>query len=275
MKEFISIALIIFLSSSDSKSQNVQIKDTGKWEVYIAGYEKGPGSTVLNMGLVNKAPDKKLPFIVITGVTFTNCREDGLPEENEFINLHEISDDVQKSIAELTNMEMAGTFTYQCERLDYVYVSDTSKIRKSIAELYKSKYSKYKSYISIKRDENWDAYLKFLYPNEETQEDMSNQKVLTQLQKNGDKLTKARLVDHWIYFASSQDRENFEKNIFNDGFKIEGREKVDDTDKPFQLHISRVDKVDPESINKITLDLRHKARQVNGNYDGWETFIVK
>lgn len=272
----LSLLVLIFLTFHYSViSQEVESSDYGSWDAYIAMYETGAGSTTLNMDLINKAPKKDLPFIVITGVTFSNCSDDGFPNKSEFDSLYNISDNVQSTLSNLTKMELAGSFTHQCERLDYIYVKDTTNIRTKLTKLYNSSYSNYKFYINIKLDQNWDAYLKFLYPNEETMEYMQNQKVLEQLLKHGDNLTKARQVDHWIYFKNSDDRNAFAKKVIKDGFMVEGKEKLEDGDRPYQLHISRQDKVDIESISKITLSLRKMASELNGDYDGWETFIVK
>ena len=275
MKNILTIGLIALLISCSTKSQDKPISKNGNWDVYLAMYEKGPGSTSLNMDLVKSAPHKDLPFILITGITFTNCTKDGFPNKNEFDNLYKISDNVQKVISDLTKMEIVGNFTYQCERLDYIYVKDTTQVRTKLTDLYKSQFRNYKYYINIKNDENWDAYLKFLYPNEETQEFMKNQKVIDKLVAGGDKLIKSRQVDHWIYFSNINHRDAFETMIVKEGFKIESKEKLDKLDVPYKLHISRIDKVDAESINKETLDLKHKAKLMNGDYDGWETFIVK
>jgi regulator of RNase E activity RraB len=275
MRRVLVSIFIPLIFSCSTQSQEHQSKDEGTWDVYMAMYEKGAGSTTLNMDLVKNAPEKDLPFVVISGVTFTNCRQDGFPNNNEFEKLHDISDNVQNVISKHTKFKLAGTFTYQCERLDYIYVKDTTNLRDILISLYESKYSDYKYYINIKKDDTWDAYLKFLYPNSETQEFMSNQKVIMQLQNGGDNLLEARQVDHWLYFKNINDRNIFEVDIVKIGFKIESKETIDNTTKPFSLHISRVDKVDIESITQVTLDLRNKAMKLNGDYDGWETFIVK
>jgi hypothetical protein len=52
-------------------------------------------------------------------------------------------------------------------------------------------------------------------------------------------------------------------------------EKVDKFENPYQLRLSRKDKVDPESVDSYVLDLWQKAKDADGEYDGWETFIVK
>ena len=69
--------------------------------------------------------------------------------------------------------------------------------------------------------------------------------------------------------------ENFIKILLKiQGFKIESESKTKDKNYPYQLQISRIDFVDMESINNITIKLRKKANELNGEYDGWETFVI-
>jgi hypothetical protein len=268
MKKRLALFLFPVIAAGTSVAQQ------GNWDVYIAQYEKGPGSTSLNMKLIDYAPAKELPFLLITGVIFENCREDGFPRQDEFEKLYTISDNIGESINLITRSELVGTFTYQCERLDYIYLKDTTSIRDTLIRLYNSKYRNYKAYIAIKYDPDWDAYVKFLYPGEEIRESMSNRKVIAQLQQSGDKLSKSRPVDHWLYFPDKPSRELFIKYAEYKGFKIESQEKTKDSELPYELHISRVDLVTLEAMDKITLDLRKKAREYKGEYDGWETVVI-
>jgi hypothetical protein len=247
----------------------------GNWDVYIAQYEKGPGSVTVNMDLINFSPKKHLPFVVITGVKTKKCSSEGWPDKEEFDNLYKVSDDIISAISVAVKSELVGSWTYQCERLDYIYVDDTTNIRQKIREIYKNKYSHYESYFNIRLDREWQAYRDFLYPNEETFEYMQNNKVIMQLVNAGDKLSKARQVDHWIYFKNPEDRNKFEDYVRKNKYKIEGKDKLKDSKSPYQLHISRTDLIDHNSINAITIGLRKKAKELNGDYDGWETFVVK
>jgi hypothetical protein len=245
------------------------------WDVYMARYEKGSGSTLINMSAKMHAPDMELPFIVITGVTFDGCTTEGFPTKSQFPELYEIADSVDKILSTNTKSVHAGTFTYQCERLDYYYVKDTSTVRLNLYNLYTSAFPKYKSYINIKEDKSWEAYLKFLYPNEETYEYMSNQKIVLKLQEAGDKLEKPRKVDHWLYFKTEASLNCILAYLKTNHFEIENKEKDNSSDSPFKLQISRTDKVDLDSITQITLELRKQALKCNGDYDGWETFVLK
>jgi len=245
------------------------------WDVYMASYEKGPGSNVINMSAKRNAPNKELSFILVTGVSFDGCSTDGLPTKNQFPDLYTIADSIEKIVTTNTKSIHAGTFTYQCERLDYYYVKDTNGISANLQKCYISTFPKYRPYINIKEDKTWEAYLGFLYPNEETLEYMGNQKIVLKLQEAGDKLEKPRKVDHWLYFAAEADRNCILAYIKANHFTIESKEIDKSLEKSFKLQISRTDKVDLPTINQVTLDLRKDVLKCNGDYDGWETFVVK
>jgi len=263
----ITLIMLVVISTGKSQSEN--------WDVYLAQYDEGVGSTTLNMDLINRAPIRELSFLVVTGVTAQECPQDGLPSGKEFNNLYNISDDVNQLITSITKSESVGTFTCQCDRHVYFYVQDTLLIRDKLTALYNDKYKTYPYYIEISPDLEWEAYLTFLYPNEEIQEYMSNTKVLEQLESAGDKLVKPRTIDHWLYFKSKADRDAFIKYAALDKFKIESADFINDSEFPYQLHISRVNSVDIQAISMLTLALRKKAKEFNGDYDGWECVVVK
>jgi Family of unknown function (DUF695)/Regulator of ribonuclease activity B len=263
----ILIVLTIFPVTTFSQEEN--------WDVYVSRYEKGVGSTMLNMDLYRMAPVKNFSFVLITGVKFKDCTGDGMPSKREFENLYSISDTIKKRVAKATLNIPTGTFTYQCERLDYFYVNDTGKLRQTLLELYKTQFPSYKPYISIKPDKGWDAYFKFLYPNDEAKEYMSNQKLVTKLYNAGDKLEKERPVAHWLYFSTESDRKCFISYAVSKGFKIIAKEKIDRTTSPLKLQISRSESMQLASITKTTLELKKQAKRCNGDYDAWETFAIK
>lgn len=267
-KFFVAISLILLPFFLIAQEEN--------WDVYIARYKNKLGSITLNMALKSVAPVKTLPFVVITGVSFKNCNDEGLPGKREFASLYKISDSVKSIMDRLTTNNLTGSFTYMCQRLDYFYVSDTTGLREQLAFFYREKFPQYTPYyINIKEDKLWAAYLDFLYPNEESFEFMQNQKVVTALQNGGDKLLKERLVDHWLYFKTDADRNCFIIYATKQKFKIIGKERSSDPTSPFKLHIARINKVNVASISKVTIELRKQAKKCNGEYDGWETVVVK
>ncbi|MBW8688141.1 DUF695 domain-containing protein [Chitinophaga rhizophila] len=270
-----TIAIVPLWAEAQSGKKSAEQTKEPVFNVYMARYEDGDGSTIFNEDLKAVAPVSSQPFVIITGVKFKDCAN-GFPTHAEFDRLYVISDSVRAIIDPRGDNSLAGTFTYQCERLDYYYASDTVNLRHQLLNLYARSFSNYESYVNIKVDKDWDAYLRFLYPNETIREYMRNEQVIRNLTESGDKLDKARRVDHWIYFLREEDRQQFEAYATKLGFSIgEKANNKDDQERPLGLRIHRIDKVDLDTISKLTLELRQKASAHNGDYDGWETEVVK
>ena len=102
-----------------------------------------------------------------------------------------------------------------------------------------------------------------------------NRRVIDNLEKNGDKLTRPREVNHWIYFKSIEDRNKYVEKVKERGFKIEDTGVSKDRDKEFKykLRISRVDGVGQNEVDDYVLYLWELANELHGNYDGWETSV--
>lgn len=267
MKRLICICLFGIISILAIKAQE-------NWQVYLAQYEDGVGSTIVDMGHVDTAPNKFLPYVLVTGVTYQDCDSTGFPNKPEFENLYAISDSVVELIYKMNNNVIVGTFTLLCERLDYFYLTDTTNVRAALTALYNSQFPTYDFYINLEEDKEWEFYLDFLYPNEQIQESMSNRDVLMSLEDAGDDLTEPRQIDHWVYFKNKQNRAEYAKYIVESGYEIQNESKVKGYEFGYSIQFSRVDYVDLGSINEITWELSEKARELNGEYDGWETFVI-
>jgi DNA-binding transcriptional MerR regulator len=248
---------------------------TQDWDVYLQKYDLGPGSIVVDLSLIEKAPLDSMPFIIITGVKFNKCTEEGLPQTDEFENLYRISDSIGSVINKVKGKALAGIFTYQCKRLDYYYVSDTLGLSFQIAECYKRNFPKYEFHLSINHEPSWVSYTEFLYPNKPILLYLTNRKQVAEFEQKGDSVNKARKVNHWIYFPTEKSRLEFIQIASNKGFNIENIQRVSESRLPYQIHISRIDKIELQTITEITLELRKQAFRLGGEYDGWETEMAK
>jgi len=115
-------------------SYTVAAGQNGEWDTYLARYEKGPGSTLVNMALKKTAPDSSRPFLFAAGVKFKNCTQEGLPAATAFISLNRISDSIVALMGRHPGQILAGTFSYQCERKDYFYVNDTTDMKRFLVK---------------------------------------------------------------------------------------------------------------------------------------------
>ncbi|SIN66930.1 TIGR01619 family protein [Chitinophaga niabensis] len=245
------------------------------WESYIASYEKGLGITLLNMSLKEKAPVKDQGFVLITGVTFSDCK-DGLPTPEMVETLQSIDDALARQVSFLGKTTFAGSWTHNCERLLYFYLQDSMDVRFSLQTFYKDNYPAFKHYINIRHDPEWEGYLKFLYPNEIILEQLNVSKVLLQLAEAGDKRDKERPVDYSFFFPDGKNRSTFIEQMKQEGFRVADQpKKVASKDRPGLVTISKPALPDASTISGMIIYLRKKAAGLGGEYKGWETVPVK
>lgn len=269
----LSLFYLILLTTEGLCQQDTATAEN--WDTYMAKYAKGPGSVMVNMSLKKSAPDAAYPHLVITGVKYGDCSREGFPSKREFSNLYVISDSVKAVVERNTAAILCGSFTYQCQRLDYFYVSDTSRLRLALSSLYMHTFPLYTYNISIKTEKDWSTYQDFLFPSDTLRDFMDNQKVLMALQRAGDKLTRSRAIDHFAYFKSEADRTCFISYILKKGFRVTRKDNNGEAGLPYALLFTRTDRPAVNTISKVTLDLRRQASRCNGEYNGWETIVIR
>jgi uncharacterized protein (TIGR01619 family) len=245
------------------------------WDFYFSNVDDILGSFYIDLGLAKVAPLADKPNLVWISVHMNNPREDGLSSTEEFNTLAAIEDRLQEFVTGRHNSIYAGRLTTDGRRDFYFYMGDTTLYDKTISESMVA-YPSYRFDFGIKEDPLWESYLQFMYPNSTQFQSLQNRRVIDNLEKNGDSLTKPREVAHWIYFKTGKDRNDFLSKIENLHFNIISKdESTSFGDFPYKLHISRVDNVDLDSVNEYVLTLGQFAEECNGDYDGWETSVEK
>jgi uncharacterized protein (TIGR01619 family) len=258
-----------------SQTQGDTTSHEEDWDFYFSKVDDILGSFYVDLGIEKIAPLTDKPNLVWISVTMNNPREDGLSSNEEFDTLSAIEDRLQKFINSKHNSIYAGRLTTDGRRDFYFYMDDTTLYDKTISESMVA-FPTYTFDFGIKEDSQWEQYLNFIYPNPRQFQSIQNRRVVDNLEKNGDPLTKARQVDHWIYFKTDGDRTDFLNKIKPLKFGIvSGNEKTSFGGFPYKLHISRVDNVDLDSVDDYVLDLWEFANECNGDYDGWETSVEK
>lgn len=246
-----------------------------EWEFYFSNVNDKLASIMVDLGLRTVAPMTDKPNVVWVSVKMNNPREDGLSSQEESGILGDIEDALIDKIISKHNSIYVGRLTSSGDRDLYFYFGDTTLYDKTISEVMVA-YPKYQFDFGAKEDKNWGGYFDFLYPLPQQFQSIQNRRVIDQLQKGGDKLTKERDVFHWIYFKSDSDREKFLEKIKNDNFSVVDK----GSDKSwgefaYRLQIKRVDKVDQNSVDEYVIYLWKIANEIGGEYDGWETSIER
>ncbi|MEO7314395.1 MAG: DUF695 domain-containing protein [Ginsengibacter sp.] len=265
-------------SLSNFKSTFLQIKTDdhiAEWDFYFSNVDDKPSALFVDLGLHTVAPiEDKSNFIWIS-IKMNHAQQDGLSSSGENKLLGEMEDKLVRKIQSKYNSVYVGRLTSNGSRDLYFYVEDTPLYEKVIEEVMNA-YPQYKFDFGTKKDEDWRGYFNFIYPSPQQFQSLQNRRVIDQLQKKGDKLTKLRDVDHWINFKSKKDRDLFLYKIKFEGFTvISWTLDNKSAELPYKLHIKRFDKVDWSSVDTYVIHLWKVAKECQGDYDSWETSVVK
>ncbi|HYH13812.1 MAG TPA: DUF695 domain-containing protein [Flavisolibacter sp.] len=263
------------------KDQNTTSETTGhpthkqEWDFYFSTVDDSIGSFYIDLGLASIAPISDRPFLVWISLQMNCPREDGLSSNEEFETLRTIEDRLQDFMVAKHKAIYTGRLTTDGRRDFYFYLGDTTLHDKTISEAMVA-FPTYAFDVGIKEDNQWEQYLGFMYPSDREWQSIQNRRVIDNLKEHGDPLTKARPVDHWIFFKTAADKEKFLSKISDEGFTVVANDY--DTalgETPYQLQLSRVDKVDHKSVDDYVLHLWQLAEESEGEYNGWETSVEK
>ena len=274
------LAKRVFNPRSKTKAKIVKILDGKKNEVLVYIKDKAFYTVKENIKLENKnalkyqdgdvllVENKSLELIKNLG----NIEN---PKIDELISLH-----LYNEIFRLEkHLEVTANMDDTKQRVDlrdlYFYCEDGTDPEHIINEVMQF-YPEYRYRFDQKLDSDWSTYFNYMYPSKEIMQTISNRSVIENLQNHGDNLEVARAIDHWIYFKNEVDLHKFVEIILSWDFQINQRNKIEEYDGfPYQLQISKTEFVDQQSIDHCTLQLSQLANQLNGEYDGWETVVIK
>ena len=113
------------------------------------------------------------------------------------------------------------------------------------------------------------------YPNVYAMQNIQNNRVICNLEKYGDILTVKRPVEHWCYFKTNEQRAHFLQVVQDKGYEIINQSKNDENENPYSAQIGRIDSVNLASINQVTWELLDLCIENGGEYDGWETSVIR
>lgn len=268
------IFLFLFLLAG-LDSVKAQQAYRGNWDTYAVQSDKMLASVMVDLDFVQSPEAKEKANVVIVRIGLKQVLTDGMPAKAELDTLNALEEALVNTLYEGLNARYTGRYTQSGKRDFYFYTNDTSEYRRYIGSALQP-FAAYQWVVLVKPDPEHSNYRTVLYPTPEEMEHIKNKRMTDALFEKGDELTAPRRVDHFLFFKSDAARRKFLDSIHEDGFQIEsGGEELGGKDYPFSLQISRTDKVDYDSIDKVSIYLWKLAMKHFGRYDGWETFVVR
>ena len=213
------------------------------------------------------------PYCVRVRVDLRSPDERGLPQGDEFKALNNIEDALVARRAGRAGLQV-GRITTNGAR-HFVLYTNFDEARCEAEALAALEPFGYQVTLAHEPDPKRQIYWNHLFPSAEDWQVIQDMKVEQSLRDNGDPLTEPRPVDHYAYFPSEEDRRRFIEALrarFND---IESVASKSERSGEFGVRIQHVNVPHYAAMNEFTVLLTREAKRCNGEYDGWETKILK
>lgn len=152
----------------------------------------------------------------------------------------------------------------------YFYVKDSKSLEYVVTQALKSSNYVYES--NGVKDTKWDFHYKHLMPSELELSHIESEKIISELEDEGDDLTLERDVEHYISFELPTQKNRF-VNTFNlEGFSI--KDEIDSEEFENGLALVKVHNVSRETLKEEVSKLFSEIKKCQGFYEGWSTTLA-
>jgi len=246
------------------------------WTSYFTNFNDKVASIFVNLGLAPSVPVATNPWRLRVRVHFKNPRPDGLSSSDESSTLFLIEDALNHQVTRECEAITPGRITTDGHREFCYYAATRDKFRTAVATALTG-FPGYRFEVAEKLDPGWEYYLNVLYPSREQIELIKNRQLLEVLEKQGDVITTAREVQHWLFFPNEESRTLFRHEVKNMGFAIGYEYEMEPDEREglsFAITVLKTQSVAQDLIDETVLELYRLAERFAGDYDGWETQVT-
>ncbi len=244
------------------------------WEVYMKPIEGAPAMVSFNASIAEDLPDMALGYVGFVKVPLNHPTEDGLISAEEEDSIGFMEDSLEMESLRYRIGTYVGRIVTKSE-INFIYYLKYEFEWPDTVNAAMRKFDDYTFEMGSREDFEWEVYQKLLFPNNKEWQIIQNHHTCDQLKEAGDNLRLERAIEHKMFFENTEDRNRFVEYISNEGFKVQKEMEPSDEIPLHGLQFYRVDKPYYYNIDALTLSLIEQGATYSGQYDGWETSLVK
>lgn len=242
-----------------------------EWNVYLSEREEAPASILLDVGIARESVREAYPEMTWVRLNMLSPAPDGLSSEEEFDDLRAIFDALETAAAASSSI-VVGRKTGSGVQDIFLYTADGPAMHGAIRDVMRG-FPTYVYESGVRADPEWSVYFDVLYPSPREQQTIGNRSVCENLRRHGDDLQTPRLVDHCAYFGDEVRRARFAGHIQKQGFRVTDQFATEEPSPRFALVFSQL--AVPARIDDYVLPVFDDVVEFGGEYDGWETVLIK
>ncbi|MBN2191324.1 MAG: DUF695 domain-containing protein [Polyangiaceae bacterium] len=245
-----------------------------EWEFYLCRVDDAPASILLNTWYGDNSPIDGAATLYWCTIAMLHPTENGMGDSSESEALKVVEDRVgewamQRGLFFVGRMRSGGIWQLTYYGAPGIEAELKAKVKEVLGG------PKRKMTVGAKPDPGWSYFHDFLWPDAERLQWMKDRKVVEELEKNGDPLVQSRRVDHWVYFSTATDRDEFVEAAKQAGFALADVGDAPSGDTRLAARLYRTESVELDDIHAVVMSLHELARDHRGEYDGWETSVEK
>jgi Regulator of ribonuclease activity B/Family of unknown function (DUF695) len=227
---------------------------------------------MLDVGIADEIK-KFPPTLAKLRIHYKSPSANGLPTNDEYDVAIAIEEALSTFAAE-GNDPYVGRVTYDGHRDFFVYTSREEQAWDAFTTKLSAQ-TGYKLSFLTRTDHGHQAYWQELYPSADDWRVINDMSVIENLRKNGDDGSASRQFDHWIYFENVDAAQPFIAWATGDRFSLDANNCELGDDGKYCVRLTHHGIAELTEVSSHTIALRRKAEEFGGDYDGWETFVVK
>lgn len=245
-----------------------------EWDTYMSKIGAKPASILVDMGAYAAAPMKLYSYVVITGPRAKKCDGNGLPSAGEIDSLERVLGATSGMLSGATAKKLVGTLTYNCERVNYYYVQDTTAVRRALNRMYENYLTDYTYSLKIKYDPQWEVYRNFLYPDSSVKFWMATNRIVNKLITYDGDFTQARKLTYTFMFQSASNCSAFVDSVRAHNYVAGTMRLKKDVANVYEINVSRYNSLRMDSIHANLAELRLLSEPLNGYFNMLDSEVV-
>ncbi|MDN3575704.1 DUF695 domain-containing protein [Chitinimonas viridis] len=243
------------------------------WDFYFLNVDDKPASIYVNLGAIDAAPNPHYPHMAYIRLHMQAPREDGLSSQSEYDVLVTIEDHLVSTLVN-ENTQYLGRCTTNACRDFFFYLTDAHDWSLRTATCMNA-FDGYQYQADTREEPDWSTYHDYLYPSEADKQTMQNRHVCDALAQQGDQLEAPREIEHWAYFPSNHALDLYVMESRQLGYEVRTITKPGENHDQYGVQLWRSDVPAYNCIDEVTLPLFYLAVKHGGEYDGWESVIIR
>jgi hypothetical protein len=245
-----------------------------QWETYMKPVDGKAAAVAFNAEVAERLPDTELGVAGFVKVRLREPTAEGFVSESEADDISFVEDRLEMEALRYRIGKYVGRVLTDGEAHFIFYLKYDFEWPDVVAAAM-AHFPEYVHTFGSRPDAEWEVYRKLLFPTGREWQMIHNHHTCDRLKAAGDNLRLARAIEHRAYFETPEACGQFAAAVVKEGFTAQKELPPTEQSPLFGLQFYRTDAPYYYNIDALTLTLIDLSAYFGGQYDGWETSLVK